>query len=157
LYLKSGNIFVQYGFLAFIELPPNRPSTHTISFLFGMFKGEGKYHLPFSDLGTMANFVYNLYLMMAERLTPHTQSQHFRKFESVTFDTESIPYWIVFHQEKLKEAKELVELWNLDYPLQLLTARRQNVQFGWTNKQEEMVLLSLSVFFIQEEWRYNSM
>jgi hypothetical protein len=63
----------------------------------------------------------------------------------------SVPYRIVFHQEKLREAKEFVELWNLDYPLQSLTPRRQNAQFGWINKQEEMVLLSLSVFFIQEE------
>jgi hypothetical protein len=52
----------------------------------------------------------------------------------------------------LEEAKEFVELWNLDYPLQSLTARLQNAQFGWINKQEEMIRLSLSIFFIQGEW-----
>jgi hypothetical protein len=57
----------------------------------------------------------------------------------------------------LREAKEFVELWNLDYSLQPLTPRRQNAQFGWINKQEEMVLLSLSAFFIQGEWTGNSM
>jgi hypothetical protein len=38
--------------------------------IFGMLKREGKYHLPFSDLGTMVNFVYNVYLKMGKSLTP---------------------------------------------------------------------------------------
>jgi hypothetical protein len=93
-----------------------------------MCKRERKYHLPFSDLEMMVNFVYNLYLMMAKRLTSRNIWAAFQA-TGVTFDTESIPCRIVFHQEKLREAKEPVELWNLDYPLQPLTPRRQNAQF----------------------------
>jgi hypothetical protein len=37
---------------------------------FTIFRREGKYHLPFGDLGTTVNFVYNVYTKMAERLTP---------------------------------------------------------------------------------------
>jgi hypothetical protein len=39
----------------------------------------------------------------------------------VTFDTESLPDRIVFYQEKSRESKGFVELWDLDYPLQSLT------------------------------------
>jgi ABC-type molybdate transport system ATPase subunit len=37
--------------------------------LVGMFTRDGKYHLPFSDLGTTVNFVHNVYLKMAKTLT----------------------------------------------------------------------------------------
>jgi hypothetical protein len=49
---------------------------------FGMFKREGKYHLPFSDLGTTVNFVYNISLKMAKTLSPQTYGQHFRQLKS---------------------------------------------------------------------------
>jgi hypothetical protein len=38
--------------------------------LFGIFKREGKYHLPFGDLGTTVNYIYNASLKMAKTLTP---------------------------------------------------------------------------------------
>jgi hypothetical protein len=55
---------------------------HTVSSLFGMLKREEKYRLSFSDLGTMVNLVYNLYLMMAKRLTaPNHMGSIFRQLE----------------------------------------------------------------------------
>jgi hypothetical protein len=50
--------------------------------LFRMFKREEKYHLPFSDVGTTLNFVYNVYLTMVKILTPQTYGQHFRQLKS---------------------------------------------------------------------------
>jgi hypothetical protein len=47
----------------------------------------------------------------------------------VTFDMESIPCRIVFHQEKWRKSKGFIELWNLDDPVQSPTLRRQNGQF----------------------------
>jgi hypothetical protein len=40
--------------------------------LCGMFKRAGKYDLPCSDLGTTADFMYNVYLKMAKALTVQT-------------------------------------------------------------------------------------
>jgi hypothetical protein len=37
--------------------------------LFGIFKREGRYHLPFGDLGTTVDFVYNVYMKMAKTLS----------------------------------------------------------------------------------------
>jgi hypothetical protein len=51
--------------------------------LFGMFKQEGKYHSPFSDLGTTINFAYNVSLKMAKSLTPQPYGQHFEQLESL--------------------------------------------------------------------------
>jgi hypothetical protein len=76
--------------------------------LFGIFKQEGKYHLPFSDLGTTVNFAYNVSLKMATRLTPPNIWAAFQAI-GITFDMESIPCRIVFHQEKLRESKAFVK------------------------------------------------
>jgi hypothetical protein len=37
--------------------------------LFAIFKREGKYHLPFGDLGTTANFAHDVYTKSAKTLT----------------------------------------------------------------------------------------
>jgi hypothetical protein len=76
--------------------------------LFGMFKQEGKYHLPFSDLGTTINFAYNVYLKMAKRLTSQNIWAAFQAIGS-TFNMESMPCHIVFHQEKLGESKGFIK------------------------------------------------
>jgi hypothetical protein len=101
--------------------------------LFVMLKQEEKYHLAFRDLGTTVDFAYNICLKMAKRLIPSNLWAAFRAI-GINFDIESIPCHIVFHQEKLRESKGFIELWNLDHPLQSLTPRRQNSQFGWINK-----------------------
>jgi hypothetical protein len=49
--------------------------------LSGIFKREGKYHLPFGDLGTTVNFVYNAYTTMTKTVTPQTYGPHFRRLE----------------------------------------------------------------------------
>jgi hypothetical protein len=37
--------------------------------LFGIFKQKGKYYLPFDELTTTTNFMYNVYIKLAKTLT----------------------------------------------------------------------------------------
>jgi hypothetical protein len=71
--------------------------------VFGTFKRERKYHLPFSDLGTTVNFVCNVYLKMTKTLTATNIWAAFQVIGAM-FDRENIPCRIVFHREKLRES-----------------------------------------------------
>jgi hypothetical protein len=59
--------------------------------LFGIFKREGKSHLPFGDVGTTVDFVYDGYTNMAKTLILPNIAASFQAI-AVTFGTESTPY-----------------------------------------------------------------
>jgi hypothetical protein len=65
--------------------------------LFGIFKSEGKYPLPFGDLGTTVTFRYNVYMKMPKILTG--PSKHMGRilgdWNAVVSNTGSIPYRVV--------------------------------------------------------------
>jgi hypothetical protein len=96
--------------------------------LIGIFNREGKYYLLFGDAGTTSNFVYHVYVKMANILTKPNRSAAFQTI-GVEFDIGSIPYGIVFRQEKLRESKGFIEFWNIDYPVESLTLKRRNFRF----------------------------
>jgi hypothetical protein len=97
--------------------------------LFEIFKQDGKYRLPFDELTTTTNFVYNVYVKLTKTLTPPNTWTAFNAI-GVIFNTGATPYRIVFHPEKLRESQGFAELWNIDYPLVSLRSRRRNARFG---------------------------
>jgi hypothetical protein len=86
--------------------------------LFGTVKREGRYYLPFSDLGRTGNFVYNVYRKMEKTLSPPNISAAFQAIEIIC-DTKSIPCRIVLHQEKLRESKGALNSGTLIIPSNL--------------------------------------
>jgi hypothetical protein len=52
------------------------------------------------------------------------------------FDTEAEPYRLLFNEEKLRQIERFQELWSIDLLLDQVSSRRQNIRFGWINKQE---------------------
>jgi hypothetical protein len=46
------------------------------------------------------------------------------------------PYGMLFDEEKSRQSRGFVELWELDTPLESLSTRRRRAKFGWINKPE---------------------
>jgi hypothetical protein len=50
------------------------------------------------------------------------------------FDASVDPYRIRFDDEKSRRSPAFREIWNLDFPLEKLSIRRQNARVGWINQ-----------------------
>jgi hypothetical protein len=46
------------------------------------------------------------------------------------------PYGLFFDEEKLRQGRGFVELWERDIPLESLSKPRRAAKFGWINKSE---------------------
>jgi hypothetical protein len=59
-----------------------------------------------------------------------------KAFEAIglTYDIEETPCGLLFDEEKLRQSRGFVELWDRDTPLESLSRLRQNEKFGWINK-----------------------
>jgi hypothetical protein len=59
-------------------------------------------------------------------------------FSSIGFthDITQDPYGLLFNDEKFRQSRGFIQLWNRDTPLESLSTRRQQTKFQWINKPE---------------------
>jgi hypothetical protein len=53
-----------------------------------------------------------------------------------SYDITQNPYGLLFDEEKLRQSPGFVELWERDTPLESLSKRRRETEFGWINEPE---------------------
>jgi hypothetical protein len=51
-----------------------------------------------------------------------------------SYNITETPYQLLFDEEKLRQSRGFVELWDRDKPLESLSTRRRQVKLGWINK-----------------------
>jgi hypothetical protein len=61
-----------------------------------------------------------------------------KAFAAICFirNIEQTPYGLLFDEEKFRQSRGFVELWERDIPFESLSKRRRESKFGWINKQE---------------------
>jgi hypothetical protein len=51
-----------------------------------------------------------------------------------SYDISDTPYQLLFDEEKLRQSRGFIELWDRDMPSESLSTRRRQTMFGWINK-----------------------
>jgi hypothetical protein len=120
-----------------ITWPPH--TTHIFQVLdlslFGVFKRKMSYKLPFEDEDGTAGFLKRIFHNLKQTLVETNIRSAFIML-GLTYDIRQTPYSLLFNERKLRESVGFRELWDRDYPMSLLSTRRQNAKFGWVNEEE---------------------
>jgi hypothetical protein len=103
--------------------------------LFGVLKRRLGYELPFEDEKETVKFIMKVYHGFNQTMVEHNICRAFWAI-GFEFDIEEEPYRLLFKEEKLRQIEGFRELWSIDFPLDQLSSGRQNIRFGWINKQE---------------------
>jgi hypothetical protein len=105
--------------------------------LFGVLKRRLGYKFPFEDEKETVKLIMKVYRDFKETMVEPNIWGALRaigfEFE---FDTEAEPHRLLFNEEKLRQIAGFREVWSIDLLLDKLSSRRQNIRFGWINKQE---------------------
>ena len=103
--------------------------------LFGVLKQRAQYKLPFDNEQGTADFLFRTYRTFKQTMIEPNIWGAFQE-AGFDFDVSNEPYRLQFDEEKLRRTPAFQEIWAIDFPLEKLSARRQNAKFGWINQQE---------------------
>jgi hypothetical protein len=103
--------------------------------LFGVLKRRLGYKLPFEDEKETVKFIMKVYHDFKQIMM---ESNTWRALRAIDFyfDPDGEPYQLLFNEEKLRQIEGFREVWSIDLVLDQLSSWRQNIRFGWINKQE---------------------
>jgi hypothetical protein len=103
--------------------------------LFGALKRRLGDKLPFENEKETVRFIMKVYHDFEQTMAESNIWGAFRTI-GFEFDTEAEPYRLLFNEEKLRQSEGFRELWSIDSLLDQLSSEKQNLRFGWINKQE---------------------
>jgi hypothetical protein len=70
------------------------------------------------------------------------------------YDITQNPYGLLFDEEKFRQSRAFLGLWARDTPLESLSTRRGQANFGWINKPESISLIKEPCYFVDCKRRY---
>jgi hypothetical protein len=103
--------------------------------LFGVLKQKGQYILPFDDELTTPDFFFKIYRTFRQPLTEPNIWGAFQE-AGFEFDPSTEPYRLAFNEEKCGSTAGFREIWSRGFPVENLSARRQNSMVGWIDHHE---------------------
>jgi hypothetical protein len=104
-------------------------------FLFGVFKRKMQYKLPFTNDNLTVNFVRNAFYALKQTFVPdHVRSVF--KLLGLEFNITQTPYTLLFRENKLRRSQGFQEIWEGNCPLDQLSKRCREAQYGWINQDE---------------------
>ena len=103
--------------------------------LFGVLKQREKYHLPFDEDSGTVHFISKVYHDFRSTMTDANIWGAFRGI-GITYEMVNGVQRVSFSEMKLRESVGFRELWDIDFPLEGLSVRRQRSKFGWINRPQ---------------------
>jgi hypothetical protein len=103
--------------------------------LFGVLKKHGQYQLPLGENNPAAKFIKKVYHDFRATMIDDDIWGAFRGV-GITYTTVAGVQRVLFGEKKLRDSDGSRELWDIDFPLENLSARRRVSEFGWINKPE---------------------
>jgi hypothetical protein len=103
--------------------------------LFGVLKKHGQYQLPLGNDVPAARFIKKVYHDFQAMVIDDNIWGAFRGI-GITYTTVAGVQRVLFDEKKLRESDGFGELWDIDFPLENLSARRRASEFGWINRPE---------------------
>lgn len=103
--------------------------------LFGLFKRQREYLLPFDTENRTAKFIFKTYKDFRSTMIDTNIWGAFRGI-GLTFHNIEGTQRVLFNEITLRESPGFQELWRINYPPEQLSVRRRNAKFGWINKPE---------------------
>jgi hypothetical protein len=88
--------------------------------------------LPLKSEETSVGFIKQIFHMMKQTLVPNNVRSSFRQI-ILRYGIDTSPYVLLFEEHVLRQSPGFTSLWQIDYPLDKLSGRR-NTPFGWVNK-----------------------
>jgi hypothetical protein len=89
--------------------------------------------LPFEGERATVKFIFKIYYDFKQTMVEHNIRGAFHAL-GLEFNTRSEPYCLLFNEERHSESPSVQELWPIDFPLDQLSGRRRDAQFGWINQ-----------------------
>jgi hypothetical protein len=103
--------------------------------LFGIFKRRQQYHLPLDEANQIAEFIQKVFHNFKQTMVEDNIRGAFT-MTGFSFNINTEPYTLAFEEEKLRQSGGFREIWDLNFPLENMSARRRRSKFGWINEEE---------------------
>jgi hypothetical protein len=103
--------------------------------LFGVFKRNMQYKLPFANDNLTVNFIWNAFHALKQTFVPDNVRSVF-KLLGLEFNIPQTPYTLLFREDKLRRSQRFQEIWEASYPLDQLSKRRREARYGRMNQNK---------------------
>jgi hypothetical protein len=94
-----------------------------------------KYKLPFSNDNLTVNVIPKAFHTLKQTYVPDNVRSAFKLF-GLEFNITQTPYTLLFREDTLRRSQRFQEIWETNYPLNQLSKRRREAQYGCFNQDE---------------------
>jgi hypothetical protein len=94
-----------------------------------------QYQLPRGNDDRVVAFIQKAFHSLKQTFVPDNVRKAFNML-GFQFHIAKSPYTLLLREEKLGGGQGLREIWDADYPLDQLSKRRRDTQYGWISQDE---------------------
>jgi hypothetical protein len=94
-----------------------------------------QYKLPFANDSLTVNFIRNAFHALKQTFVPDNV-RNALKLLGFAFNIPQTLYTLLFRKDKLPRNQRFQEIWEANCPLDQLSKRRREAQYGWINQDE---------------------